>query len=499
MKVLKGFGLALLSIILFISLVCFGVYYTVSSVPLNPHFYAGTLDDIDLSQITKETLSDPEYSIDISPELQAVLIDAIDEAEPVIKDHLAFAIKGTLAYLKGKTGTPDLETALGDSIVNSEFVADLLEAVDLSELCDEILKTQGATDDYSGMFTDTFTNTIDRLEPSLKQQIVSISDPVFKYLLGETADIDLKTVIRQTLLSDDFFTEIIESLDLTLMTEDFIKEQIDQVLPGGIQFSDRQIDTLVVSAEPYLKQKLAAAADDIADYLMGIRPGFSVSISVNSAVPSLKLIVKEAYITHLPPELVGASQSTIDNAFEIYYADFRQTLPASVSFNSNDFPLDIRDGLTQQLSDMESSLADVRDNISETSSDIEEELEPVRSYFSIFNIVFISIIILSLLVILGIVLIHRNVKGACLNLGLVFFIYGAIFFTGLLIAKSIIEHQVLTEFTELPQSIQFLPEMLLKNATSPLQIFSLICLIGGILLIVASFVYPRLRTPKANQ
>jgi hypothetical protein len=39
---------------------------------------------------------------------------------------------------------------------------------------------------------------------------------------------------------------------------------------------------------------------------------------------------------------------------------------------------------------------------------------------------------------------------------------------------------------------------LLNDVTSPLQIISLICLIGGILLIAASFVYPRMRPAKTE-
>jgi hypothetical protein len=88
------------------------------------------------------------------------------------------------------------------------------------------------------------------------------------------------------------------------------------------------------------------------------------------------------------------------------------------------------------------------------------------------------------------------VKGICLDLGIVFLIYGAIEFAGVLIAKNLADQAI--GKMDIPQTWSNVPGILLKDITSPLQTVSLICLVGGILLIVASFVYPRLKPAKTD-
>jgi hypothetical protein len=41
--------------------------------------------------------------------------------------------------------------------------------------------------------------------------------------------------------------------------------------------------------------------------------------------------------------------------------------------------------------------------------------------------------------------------------------------------------------------------MALKDVTTPLQMVSLVCLIGGIVLILVSIIYPRLKQTKTKQ
>ena len=68
---------------------------------------------------------------------------------------------------------------------------------------------------------------------------------------------------------------------------------------------------------------------------------------------------------------------------------------------------------------------------------------------------------------------------------------------GILIAKNI-ALQELAKINDIPQSLSPIPGKLLNDVISPLQTVSLVCLVGGILLIVASFVYQRLRPAKTG-
>jgi hypothetical protein len=88
------------------------------------------------------------------------------------------------------------------------------------------------------------------------------------------------------------------------------------------------------------------------------------------------------------------------------------------------------------------------------------------------------------------------VKDSCRNLGIVFFVYGAIGFACVLILKYFADQAI--SKAHIQQAWSNIPGILLRDITSPIQILSLICLIGGILLIAASFVYPRMKPAKTE-
>lgn len=495
MNVLKGIGLALLSLILFISLIAFGVGYTVSSVPLNPHYYARTLNNVNISQTVEDAFNKGDLDIDISANLQTEIFNTLKKTEPVIKKRINIFIEDILTYVKNKKSTTDLRSALSDSFVNTDFIAELLENIDVSNLISEAAKQQDETgDDSTEIFTDSLISTIDSIEPSFKEQIVNLSNPIFKYLLSETAAIDLKTEIRNTLLSNEFLTEVINKLDLTDIISDILKEEIGEELPGAIDYSEK-IDSLAVTAEPYFKQQLSNAASDIADYVLGIKSDLNITLNIDTAIPNLKTVAKEVYMEQLPSYLQGASQSVIDQEFEKYYADFRQTIPASLSFSSDDLGTELPDDITEMLAELQTGLEDARASINDVSNELEENLEPARSGVGIFNLVYILVIVVGLLTIAGIILIYRSVKEASLHLGIIFAVYGVIVFAGVLVTRAIVSN-LLAGVEEIPTTVIPVTTSVLNDMTSPHFIFSLICLIVGILLVVASTVYPRLRTSK---
>ncbi|MDD5288272.1 MAG: hypothetical protein PHY28_04085 [Dehalococcoidales bacterium] len=498
MKILKGCALALLSFILFLLLVVFGITYSVNQVVLNPHYIVKILNDIDFSQVIQETIAEQSSSGDMPAELQTALIDTLGKMEPVIKERIGIALEDTSAYLKGKGTTPNLKETLGKSFMNSQFVADLLDEVDLSQLVEQTVKEQvNAGEGFSEEVMSSMIAAIDKLEPSLKTQVAAASDPIFKYLLMQTSTIDLKTILRQTVLSNNFMSEVVNSLDFNVMAKDTLTEQIGMAqLPGGINLSSQQIGRVITAIEPSLKAGLANAAGPVADYLVGAKSDFNVSISFSPAIPTLKTVVKEAYMAQLPAELQGLPQADIDTAFEQYFADFQQTIPVTFDLNSDDLGLDTTDQVSTAITEAQNGLTKARNNIDKATLKFGEKLKEVRTYVGLFRIAFICVIGLIVLMIMGIILIHRNVKGVCRNLGIVFFIYGGIMFTGVLIAKNIAT-QKLGEM-DIPQSLQPLPGILLGDITAPLQTVSLVCLIGGVLLIVASFVYLQLRKAQTG-
>jgi hypothetical protein len=219
-------------------------------------------------------------------------------------------------------------------------------------------------------------------------------------------------------------------------------------------------------------------------------------VAFSPALPTLKTVVREAFMAQLPVNLQGLPQADIDNAFNQYYADYSRTLPTTIEFSSNDLGLDTTGGISKTLTDAQNSLTNARNSIDKASQDFDNNLKQARNYVGYFRIGFACLIALIVLLIAGIILIYRNVKDSCRNLGIVFFVYGAIGFACVLILKYFADQAI--SKAHIQQAWSNIPGILLRDITSPIQILSLICLTGGILLIAASFVYPRMKPAKTE-
>ena len=92
-----------------------------------------------------------------------------------------------------------------------------------------------------------------------------------------------------------------------------------------------------------------------------------------------------------------------------------------------------------------------------------------------------------LLLILGIVLINRQVKGATRGIGIPFLTCGAVGYISTFIAKYLAE----TQFRKLdiPAWLQTWLPQFVDDSLTPLEIFSIGLVIAGIALIIVSFVY----------
>jgi len=503
MKFLKGCALVLLSIILFLMLVIFGVAYTVNQVVLNPHNIERVLNDINFTQVIQDTINKQTSNSNMSPELKTAVLNAFSQTEPLIKARVGIAIEDTWAYLKGKGSAPDIKQTLSKSVMNSQFMSDLLSKIDLSELVDQIVTNQNSSgSDISDDTRNALVSIVDQLEPSLKKQIVAASDPVFQYLLMQSSNIDLKATMRQTLLSDSFVGEVINTLDATpktkdvvvKLTRDLLTNQIGNQFPQGITLTNDQIDRMATIIEPTFKAGLANSIGPIIDYLLGDRQDFTISVSLTPVLPTLKPIVKEAFIAQLPANLTGMPQANIDNAFDQYFTSNVQPTIANIEFNSSDLGLNVSGDIGSALNDAQNNLTDARNSLDDASRNIEDNLKQARAYVGLFRIGLICIIGLILVMIMGIILIYRNVKDVCRNLGIVFFVYGVIFLGAILVGKNLARNIINTK--DIPQAWQPVPGIILNDVASPLQTLSIVCLVIGIALIVVSFVYARPRKIK---
>jgi hypothetical protein len=503
---MKTLGIVLLSFLLFILLSVFGLAFTINQIALTPGFITGVIHDIDFSQTTRDMLEQQELTSDepLSSELVDIIIDTLDKIEPVLKENINIAVRDTYDYVLGKANAPNLKDTLGDSFMNAQFVDSVLEKIDLSQIVDEVMKEQTQS---SGEPEDTLEKslleTFDKLEPTIKKQVVAASDPIFKYLLGQTQTINLKNVLRQNVLNKEFLTEMIKALDITSITKDMVGDQLDMELPQGIKLSSGEVDQIIVAIEPALKTGMISASDPIADYLLGIRSSVRITIPWDTATVSTKSIVKQAFLRQLPPELATATTAQIDQAYDIYWASAQSSIPTNFDLDSSTFGEDMSQSIDDMLASVQDGLASARDGINDASINMEEALNEARPYIRMFQMAYWGLIALILLVIGGIILIHRSVRGATRDLGINFLVYGAINLVGILILKNTIgKPEFIQRFVEgdIPDSTFDIISPVIQRLTQPLFVFTLACTIIGVALLVVSFVYPKREpTVETNQ
>ena len=125
--------------------------------------------------------------------------------------------------------------------------------------------------------------------------------------------------------------------------------------------------------------------------------------------------------------------------------------------------------------------------IADALATAEKGLGQARQYVGYFQLGYKIMIGFILLLILGIILLNRQVRNATRKLGAIFLSYGAIEFAGIVVAKYFIKSQL--KFPDMPTSLQAWMPQLVSDLLSPLAMFSLGLLIGGVALLIVSFVY----------
>jgi len=334
-------------------------------------------------------------------------------------------------------------------------------------------------------------DTITEHESEIKQKISAASDPIFDYLLGETPGIDLAYIIRHDILTSDFVVTLLEGLDISSLALEFLGGEITLDIPEDLEFLTDEIDDAIADFEAMVKEEIGNSADQILDYMLGERTGISITISLTPIIDDLEDSLREAFMEDLPPEYAGLSQSELDQIFDEGFAEFSADLPSTFELDETMLPDEISAQFSGALADAEDELENMRDEVAKAIANAEEALEEARKYVGWFQLGYKILIGVIVLLILGIILIYREVKGATLTLGIIFLVYGAIEYAGIMTARYFGERQ--WPPVELPDQLDPLLWRAANDVVAPLQWFSLGLLIVGAVLIAVSIVYPRLR------
>ena len=359
------------------------------------------------------------------------------------------------------------------TVLNSGFVKAQVDRLDLPSLADQGLASTNQGQLPLGM-RSAVVATVQALQPQIKMQIAAAVTDIYDYLLGRTASIDLSATLKSTVLSKSLIASMVGQADITTAARNSLREELVALVPPGQQQLVTYIDQALPSVEPWLKQQVDAATGPIVDYLVGDSPTLHVVVPLDQMKTILRSSLHDAFVKSPPPELAGATLAQLDAVFNQVYQAFAAQIPASGVID----PASL--GLSGPLVTQQ-SIADAQNDLAQAKSAIAQ----FRLYYALLAVFIV-------LLIAGIILVHREVKGATRDLGIIFLTYGALEYIGVLIGKAAVNAAL--KGTDLPSAMSWLRgwlSLLAADALRPLEILSLGLAIGGIVLIVVSFVYRR--------
>lgn len=356
-------------------------------------------------------------------------------------------------------------TALSASYVNSR-----LDSLPMASLVEEAEFDETIEDNPE--LISLIKSVITENEAELKERIGETIDIIYGYLNGKSEELNMALVLKDTILDPDFTISIIEKADLTPLVKELVAEMVaDADLPYNLSV-EPYTDEIAQDLEPWLKEQASAAIPPIYDYVLGFRQNTDIVIQLEPVREIMESKLKQDFLDSPPAELAGLSTTELELKFDEVFTEFAGDIWAAIEI------------------DMELMDSDVPSNVAESLAEVEEALSESRQYVGVFNTVYGLLIGFIVLLIAGIILVHRKVKGASRTLGGIFLGYGIVNLIAVFIARGIARTQM-AQLDDVPSSVQTWLTQFVTSSLTPLLIMAIVLLIAGAALLAVSFIYKR--------
>ena len=363
---------------------------------------------------------------------------------------------------------------LNNTVLSPKFITSELDRFDMSSVVEEVISQQILEEEFPEELRTVLADTIPKVEPLVKEQVSAATYSIFDYLLGKRESPDLAQTLHNTLLSSDFIVSIVDELDIASLAEEIVSEQFAGQIPEEMEFMTEYLNDVIVELEPWIKEQIGVVADPVVSYLLGESQSLNVVIPLEPAMEIVRDSLREALLESPPAEFADLPPSLLAQQFDAFFQEFSEGMPSTFELDESLLGTELRTEIASALAEAEVGL---------------EQGREVIGYFQLGYKLLIGFIVL---LILGIVLIHRRVKGASRGLGITFLTYGVLWYVGIFVAKYFAVTQM-AQF-DVPHYLEGWRFQFVDNFLAPLEMFSLGLLIGGVALIVVSFVYKRRET-----
>ncbi len=273
-------------------------------------------------------------------------------------------------------------------------------------------------------------------------------------------------IMNQTVMKADFVVSHLDKLDLSALTNQILHERL---LEENAQLSDVLVVDIVENTvrelEPWAKEQAKTAIQKGYEYFTGKSASLTLAISLTGVKEALKENAIEAVSKSPPPEFASLSQTEIQLYVNQYANDFLEQyqIPDKLEFD-----------------------------VSKLDAGTKGQIEQARQYISNFSLFYNGLLGATILIILLMFAVSRNIKGTARTLGINLFLFGAIDFVIILLTDKFLPLSSLP--LDLPAALQKWIEQLSNDILVPIQTFNLGMVALGVVLIAFSLVY----TPRKS-
>ena len=326
---------------------------------------------------------------------------------------------------------------LHSTILSPDFVAAQVDKIDVSELARDITEEQiaGELPEEAEFLKDAIFDVIDDQEPWLQEQLHNSIYTAYDFLLSKTDTLEI--TIRLESLKEGLKDSLWEALN----------EQVATWLPDVIQQDLRS----------YLNEHLHEYAREIPEEFL---PPEIVGLPEEQLQQYLDRYLddldKQITDEGLMPQLSGLLEALIKPFFDQYYEEFVKEIPSEYVVDEETIPAEVM-----------------------------EQLLMARKYIGYFQTGYYLLIAFMVVLAAGIFLINwKNVGVAARALGIDLLVYGVLELAGVIFIRTLSPMKLIPD---IPSAIETWLNGLFKDMLAPLQLFSIVILVIGIALVVASF------------
>jgi len=268
------------------------------------------------------------------------------------------------------------------------------------------------------------------------------------------SSLGLVFMLNNTILTPDFLISEVDKVDMPSLAQELLSKQIPQDEP----YMADVLENTFTDLEDWIKEQVNAAIYTSYDYFLGKSDSLSLVIPLEPVREGMKENLRQAILESPPPEFEAASPAEKELILNEAGKQITADIPANFEFTESSLPPDVLATLGQ-----------------------------VRQGIGYLQLGYKALIGFILLLVLGIILINRQVKSATRGIGTTVLTLGILEYLSILMGKYFAEAMVVQP--SIPLQFQTLLPQILSDILAPLEMFCIGLAVVGVALLIISFVY----------